>query len=208
MARLRLAPVEYKICPADGIYEGEQCPHCRRPFDPQTVRKMTHDRLILVDVDPSVYERTQRCRCPACDNLYALGEGEVVAHARCTRCAASLFHHEQMRQVWKEAETLLQKARRLDRARQQVTACPHCGERVAPAGWCPLHSPSPLPFGGLPQNLTVVWVRTFNVAESLEKLHRREWLEAQEDAEERPAGGPETETDRLEGDNHAAEHDA
>lgn len=108
--RLRLAPVEYKVCPTDEVkYEGSKCPQCGRPFDPTTVRKLTYDRLILVDVDPPVYEREARFRCSneACKNLY------------------------------------------------EALKCPLC--RTAK-----------------PQRPTIVWVRTFNYAESLEELQARE----------------------------------
>ncbi|MCS6862432.1 MAG: hypothetical protein NZT92_19180 [Abditibacteriales bacterium] len=72
MARLRQAPIEYKVCADCGIeYEGAQCPQCRHAFDPQTTRKVTHDRLILVGVNPPIYEREARFRCKKCGNLYA-----------------------------------------------------------------------------------------------------------------------------------------
>lgn len=74
MPRLRLAPIEYKVCPTDGIeYEGGQCPQCGHSSDPQTVRRVMHDRLILVSVDPLIYKREARLRCSnkECGNLYA-----------------------------------------------------------------------------------------------------------------------------------------
>ena len=63
--RLRLASVEYKVCSTpdcDTKYEGAQCPQCRRPFDAAATRKELADRLILVDVDPPLYEPRHRCR--------------------------------------------------------------------------------------------------------------------------------------------------
>ncbi|HXG21629.1 MAG TPA: hypothetical protein VNN62_21455 [Methylomirabilota bacterium] len=190
--RLRLAPVEYKTCTTAGCemkYEGAQCPKCRQAFTPQQVVKALHDRLILVDVDPPLYEQTQRCRCTECKNLFDLSEHDVIARAQCAACGKPLFQRAQLQKIWQEAETLLQRARKLDRALRQVAACPHCAQSVTVKSWCPLHDPStpPGPTGGLPQNLTVVWVRTFHTAESLEELQQREWLE------DEPGLEPETE---------------
>lgn len=50
MARLRPAPVEYRVCDCGVEYEGAQCPQCSHPFDPATTKKVMHDRLILVAV--------------------------------------------------------------------------------------------------------------------------------------------------------------
>jgi hypothetical protein len=182
--RLRLAPVEYKVCGTEdcsSIYEGAQCPQCRQPFDPGKMRKELHDRLILVDIDPSIYEQTQRCRCTGCKNLYALGESEVVAHAQCGQCQEPLFRREQLQKIWQDAETLLQKARKLDKARGQTPVCPHCTRPVSAVCWCPLsHSIAhSIATSGLPQNPIMVWVRTFHLGESLEELQVREWREGE-----------------------------
>lgn len=72
-ARLRLASVEYKICPACGEpYEGGQCPRDKTTFDETTDRKTTSDRLILVGEYPAIYVPAARFRCTnkECGNLY------------------------------------------------------------------------------------------------------------------------------------------
>ncbi len=185
MARLRLAPVEYKQCSVCGRpYEGAQCPECRHPFDPKTTLKEIKDRLIMVGIDPAVYEPEQRCRCPLCGNLYVVTDTDLVTNAICEQCRQSLFEETQLQRIWKGAETPLQKARRLHQARARLTACPCCEKPPAAVCWCPRTSPphdTSHPYGCLPQRTTVVWVRTFNVAESLHELQSREWLDKGED---------------------------
>ncbi|MGE0681922.1 MAG: hypothetical protein AB7P69_13615 [Candidatus Binatia bacterium] len=202
--RLRLAPVEYKICSTaecDGKYEGGHCPTCKQPFEPGTVVKDLHDRLILVDVDPPVYEQAQRCRCTECKNLFDLSERDLIERVQCPACKKPLFQREQLQKIWKDAETLLQRARRLDRTLRQVSACPDCSHPVTKANWCPLHSGVEFigPAGGLPQNPTLVWVRTFHTTEPWEELQQQEWLEGER------ATGIETES---EVETKSEEHDA
>ena len=177
--RLRLAPVEYKVCSSpdcDTKYEGAQCPRCRRSFDPAATRKELADRLILVDVDPPLYELRQRCRCTACRGIFDLREEVVALRARCEHCQQPLFSRESLHHLWSGATTLLQRARILDRARRQLSTCPHCAQPLPPALWCPLaSSPTHTPTTStLPQNFIVVWVRTFQTRESLEELQLRE----------------------------------
>jgi hypothetical protein len=175
--RLRLAPVEYKMCTtADcgSSYEGDRCPHCRAAFDPTLGRKELADRLILVDVDPAIYEQTHRCRCPVCKNLFDLRAEEVIVRAQCRHCEQPLFSRAQLQTMWGAAETLLQRARKLERARRRLVACPHCEQPIALASWCPLaytvpHAPE---ISGLPQNPIVVWVRTFHSGASFEELQK------------------------------------
>jgi transposase-like protein len=179
--RLRLAPVEYKICTTEyceNRYEGSYCPRCKQAFAPEKIRKDLQDLLILVDVDPPVYEPAQRYRCTDCKNLFDLSEPDVVSRARCNACGQPLLSRRQLETVWKDAETILQRARWLDRARRQMQTCPHCAQPVPSACWCPLHSlfSHAGTTGGLPQNPTVVWVRTFHSLESLEELQDREWM--------------------------------
>lgn len=202
--RLRLAPVEYKTCATTecgGKYEGGHCPTCKQPFEPGTVMKGLHDRLILVDIDPPVYEQAQRCRCTACKNLFDLSERDIIQRVQCPACKKPRFQREQLQKIWKDAETLLQRARRLDRALRQVAACPTCSHPVTNANWCPLHGDAEgiNPAGGLPQNPTLVWVRTFHTAESLEELQRQEWLEGEIQTETEIDNEVETESE---------EHDA
>ena len=210
--RLRLAPVEYKECVTAHCstnYEGSHCPTCRQPFDPRRVRKGLHDRLILVDVDPSVYEQTHRCRCSECKNLFDLSELDVVAGAKCGACGEPLFSKDQMQEIWKGAETLLQRARKLDRARRQMRSCPHCARPVSLISWCPLHDPTSElgGTGGLPQNPIVVWVRTFHTAESLQELQSHEWLQTYGADEEWVLDETETATVREEINHHAQAQD-
>lgn len=200
--RLRLAPVEYKTCTTAGCggkYEGGHCPTCKQPFEPRTTVKGLHDRLILVDVDPPIYEPAQRCRCTDCKNLFDLSERDIVERVQCPSCKQPLFQRQQLQKIWKDAETLLQRARRLDRALRQVSKCAVCAHSITPANWCPLHNDAELinPTGGLPQNPTLVWVRTFHTAESLEELQQQEWLESE------AATAPEGETE-SEGDEYGA----
>ena len=180
--RLRLAPVEYKTCATlgcGGKYEGGHCPTCKQPFEPHKVVKGLHDRLILVDVDPSVYEPAQRCRCTECKNLFELSERVIIERVQCPACQKPLFQREQLQKLWKDADTLLQRARRLDRGLGQLSTCPHCAHSVSRTSWCPLHGNAEAigPTGGLPQNPTLLWVRTFHTVESLEELQQQEWLE-------------------------------
>lgn len=146
-----------------GEYEGDQCPVCRRPFDRQTMRKVIHDRLILVGMDVPVYEQAQRCRCPACRNVYDLSELDITAHAKCAPCGQPLFCKPQLKEIWRDAQTRLQRARKLDRARRKLTHCTSCTHPVDPVCWCS-HSraiPHPTSASGLPQKPLAVWVRTF-----------------------------------------------
>lgn len=196
--RLRLAPVEYKNCTmvgCDSKYEGAQCPSCKQAFSPEHIARGLHDRLILVDVDPPIYEQALRCRCTECKNLFAIEERDLVTRAQCATCAKPLFARQQLLKLWKEAETLLQRARKLDRALRQLPACPHCSQPVRTASWCPLHQSAEEagPTGGLPQNPTVVWVRTFQVAESFEELQQQEWLEGNTELETENEAESETE---------------
>jgi hypothetical protein len=184
--RLRLAPVEYKVCSTpdcDTKYEGAQCPQCRRPFDAAATRKELADRLILVDVDPPFYEPQQRCRCTACKGIFDIREEVVVLRARCEHCQQPLFSRESLHQLWSNADTLLQRARILDRARRQLSICPHCTQPLPTALWCPLASSlsHPLAASTLPQNFLVAWVRTFQTRESIEELQIREWQEEEPD---------------------------
>ncbi len=177
--RLRLAPVEYKVCSSpdcDTKYEGAQCPLCRRPFDAAATRKEPADRLILVDVDPPLYEPRQRCRCTVCKGIFDLREEVVALRARCEHCQQPLFSRELLHQLWSSATTLLQRARTLDRARRQLSTCPHCVRPLPTVLWCPLASSvvHPPTEGALPQNFIVVWVRTFQTRESIEELQMRE----------------------------------
>lgn len=188
--RLRLVPVEYKVCAtADcgGFYEGDRCPHCRAAFEPTRSRKELADRLILVDVDPAIYEQTQRCRCPVCKNLFDLRAEEVIVRAQCQHCEQPLFSRAQLQRMWGDTETLLQRARKLEHARRQRAPCTHCEHPIALESWCPLahavpHAPE---ISGLPQNPIVVWVRTFHSGTSLEELQREApdeaWRAANED---------------------------
>lgn len=173
--RLRLAPVEYKVCAtADcgGTYEGERCPHCHAAFDPTRGQKELADRLILVAVDPAMYEQTHRCRCPVCKNLFDLREENVVVRAQCHHCAQPLFSRTQLRMLWKDMDTLLQRARKLERGRRRLEVCPHCAGSIPLEPWCPLARtvPHASEVSGLPQNSSVVWVRTFHSGASLEEL--------------------------------------
>ena len=180
--RLRLAPVEYKVCAATDCetkYEGAQCPQCRQAFDPTLVRKELADRLILVDVDPPFYEQAQRYRCTVCKGIFALREEDVVRRAQCDQCRQPLFSRESLLKLWRDAETLLQRARKLDRARRQLVACVHCSFPLPAVRWCPLsltlsHAADE---SALPQNPLVAWVRTFQMRESVEELQIREWNE-------------------------------
>ena len=180
--RLRLAPVEYKVCTTADCgspYEGERCPQCRSVFDPARGRKELADRLILVDVDPAIYEQTHRCRCTECKNLFDLCEDDVVGRAQCPHCLQPLFARAQLQTIWRDTETLLQRARKLERGRRQLEVCPHCALTIALNPWCPLadialHTSNA---SGLPQNPIVVWVRTFHSSESLEGLQVREQRE-------------------------------
>jgi len=175
--RLRLAPVEYKVCmTADcgSSYEGERCLRCRAVFEPARARKELADRLILVDVDPAIYEPIYRCRCTVCKNLFDLHAEGVIGRAQCSHCEQPLFSRVQLQTMWRDTATLLHRARKLERARRQLTGCLRCAQPIAFASWCPLartvpHDPD---VSGLPQNPIVVWVRTFHIGESLEELQK------------------------------------
>ena len=100
--RVRLAPVEYKLCSNDDCkspktpktpktqktqetlkYEGNKCPRCKTPFNPKTTRKKAFDRLIVV-TDYEIYELQARLHCKGgidqqnhkieCDNLFSSAE--------------------------------------------------------------------------------------------------------------------------------------
>ena len=187
--RLRIAPVEYKECSTahcQTTYEGQHCPQCRQPFDSQGVKKTLRDRLILVDIDPPVYEPAQRCRCTDCKNLFDLSEHEIAERAICSACQKPLFSRTQIQEIWKDTETLLQRARKLERARRQMRSCVSCDHPIELRSWCPLHDTGCDlgATGGLPQNPLIVWVRTFQTAESVEELQDYEWLQNSEAAEE------------------------
>lgn len=174
MTKLRLVPVEYKVCGTAGCdieYEGETCPRCGQAFEATRGRKRTHDRLILVSEDPPLYEREpSRYRCPDCGNVYGLAMEDIVACARCAACQQPLLSKGQLEQLWKGAQTLLQYARRLDRARREVPGCPHCAHPVLPVCWCPWCRTAlgSRPSRCLPQRATTVWIRTHYVRASLD----------------------------------------
>ncbi|MGE0824213.1 MAG: hypothetical protein AB7G75_22705 [Candidatus Binatia bacterium] len=179
--RLRLASVEYKSCATEdcGVeYEGPACPKCKVGFDPQRIHKRTYKSIILVDADPPVYERELRCACTQCDNLFELSYPVVAQHATCNGCGKSLFEREALPKIWQGTETLLQRARSLDRARRKLTSCSHCENQVTPVCWCPLCSRNDTKSSCLPKRATSVWVRTFAVAESLEEAQLRERIAA------------------------------
>jgi len=91
-----------------------------------------------------------------------------------------------MQEIWKDAETLLQRARKLERARRQLQTCGHCAQPIALKSWCPAHDIGSEvgATGGLPQNPFTVWVRTFQIAESIEELQNHERLQNNDAAEE------------------------
>ena len=105
--RLRLAPVEYKICPeaeCDTEYEGAQCPQCKQPDNPAAVARRTYDRLILADIIPPPYEQAQRCRCPECKSLFELSDKAVIRHAQCASCGKSLFSPEDIQEILEQGK--------------------------------------------------------------------------------------------------------
>lgn len=174
--RLRLVAVESKVCTTcEGKeYEGFRCGQCQRSFNPIKDSRVVHDRLILVDVDPPPYERQHHYRCPACKYLYTLSEDDIIVRAKCRQCQQPLFHEQQLRKIWKGAETLLQHARRLDRERRKKTTCSNtnCQASILAVCWCPLCEASSAPMASscLPQNPIVVWTRTFHAATSFDEL--------------------------------------
>lgn len=138
-------------------YEGDQCPHCNTGFDPKDTRKISVVRLILVDVDPPIYEPMQRLRCTACSNLCDPPQEGLDA----VREAKEL--RRRPRRLRKTAEkhkvdekTLRQKTPQY----LQAFRCPVCCEQ-------------------LPSRPTTVWVRTFITVESLDESQGREWVEHQ-----------------------------
>ena len=173
------------------------------------MRKSLRDRLILVDIDPPVYESAQRYRCTDCKNLFDLSEHDVVERAKCRACREPLFSRVQMQKMWKAAESLLQRARKLERMRRQLRSCPHCDQPVSFLCWCPLHDAASArdANGGLPQNPTLVWVRTFQTAESLDELQSYEGRQQDEADDEWMLNETETTTVSEERNRHAPEHD-
>ena len=163
-----------------GEYEGVQCPWFRHPFEAGTMRKLLHERLILVGTDVPVYEQVERCKCPACKDIYSLPGDDITRNALCSHCNNPLFTKDQLKAMWRGANTLLQRARALDRARKALAQCPQCHQPVQQVCWCPISRSIPHPPGCscLPQRPTLVWVRTFAVEESVDELERREWLES------------------------------
>jgi len=161
--RLRQVPVENKVCADCGHrYEGGCCPGpCDCVFDPQTTRKEARDLLVLVGSHMPLYERRKRCKCPACGNLYELSGDDVTRNVRCQcgRCGEPFFSKDDLRAAWRDAKTLLGRARRTAQMRQGIERCPHCDAKLKPASWCPLCGTH-----RLPQNMTHVWVRTSYVA--------------------------------------------
>lgn len=144
------------------LYEGTRCPRCKKGFDPAVVRVIDKERLIVVDVDPPVYEPTPRCRCPQCKNLFALTESEFVARVQCQHCLEPLFSRTQLQNLWRADDSLLLRARHLDQACRALQTCPHCGEKLEIEGWCPLcrRGNKPPQESCLPGRTGEIWVRT------------------------------------------------
>jgi hypothetical protein len=177
--RIIAADVAYKKCATtdcDTLYEGTRCPRCKEGFDPAVVYVTDKERLVVVDVDPPVYEPTQRCRCPQCKNLFALTEGDVVAHGQCRYCKKSLLSREDLRKLWKKDDSLVLRARHLDNACRKLEHCPQCDTPLSVKCWCPLwrKHENHRDESCLPTRTGEIWVRTFNVIESLDEVQERE----------------------------------
>ena len=167
--RLRPVPVEYKVCTKKGCgawkggvfrpteYEKGECPECGRPFDPATHTVRTRRRWILVDSPQQVYEDAQRVLCPGCETLYdPIPRAAAAAH--CENCGKALFGRTAYRSLWRVADTLRRRARKVGDARSRLGICPSCGRSLEPPKWCPKCGSTTLPL-----RTTRVWRRLAGV---------------------------------------------
>lgn len=183
--RLRYGPVEYKVCPiCEEEYEGSQCLTPGHAFNPERVDKVTHVRLILVNTNPPNYERKECYRCTKCPrHLYDISEDDIVTNARCDECNKPILGRKEIEEIWKEAETLLQKAKRIDKARRKLTVCSYCQKPVTPICWCPICRIDFDHLSCLPKVPLFLWVRVFNVPETREERQFQEWVDEEENDE-------------------------
>ena len=141
--RIIAVNVERKVCATARCqaaeYEGQVCPTCGQGFDPTRVRKTDQELLIVVDVVPTIYAPTQQCRCTQCGNLFELTGQDIVARSRCQHCKTSLFERAQLQRLWRnDGDSLLLRARHLDRACRELGQCSHCHQSLTVECWCPL----------------------------------------------------------------------
>jgi hypothetical protein len=158
MARLRLAPVEFKVCHEcsgpDSTYEGLKCVHCGADFREDRTMRVLRRLLILVDADPPPYEPALRFHCSGCGNYYELssdwGDREADRFEAFQAARGMLRDPESLRESARsrnvDAETLEGKIRH----KLGTVNCPLCGDPVNDMQCAP---PRP----------TVVWVRNFEL---------------------------------------------
>ncbi len=168
VVRIRLAPVEYKVCVCKQEYEGDTCTanSCHRRFQAAEMKKILLDLIIL----DGRYNRVQRLRCPKCENLYDVQiEKEDIA---CPSCKKNLL--KQYCSKCNELYRLESKAFRCpscgstwlpeDRAvlnfvKKRMMQCPFCRASLAPQT---VGCPSCKKLDTLPQRFIYVWIRNFS----------------------------------------------
>lgn len=142
-ARLRLVPVESKVCRGcQGEYEGDQCPECRMPPDAHT-RRRTSPRIICVGAELPTYEREERLRCTnrECRNVYKLpdewGEWEQIRKAKEWQ-----KYPGRLPESMRDQQIDVRRLRQAIATRLAALHCPLCAARA-------------------PRRATTVWVRQF-----------------------------------------------
>lgn len=139
-------------------YEGETCPACREKHNPDYVRRITEDRIIVVDQDPPPYRREPRVRCRVCTHLMTFDD--LACLTRCQRCGEDLWPKEEVATILRRAQGPLSQAAYLIRAMAEMGSCPHCGVefRSECCPFCRMKTESSRDTC-LSQRLSWVWVR-------------------------------------------------
>jgi hypothetical protein len=167
--RLQFVPIVQNLCPQHGKFEGPICTANDRPFDPQTMRSVKSDRVILADTFldglPPPYSIDEFLRCPQCGNYYQIVPASfhgrpfpwcvhvIARHPLASRLAAA-----------GAAGNDLATARIMEQMRAEANACMKCPPghpRFLPIPWCPLHPlvPHAANEPALPDSVTLLWVR-------------------------------------------------
>ena len=148
LPRVRTVPVEFSVCGScDTKYEGERCVVCDKSFDSSAMRRIAREWLIPVGVDPELYDREQRLRCPEFGEHYAALRGSKPQQ----RLGA------EWENLYKPDSIPPDEVKELLRAYRAYMKRKRDGQPSAPAGFwdCPLCGRVP------PPRVSHIWARTW-----------------------------------------------
>lgn len=171
MARLRRAYVEHRQCgrpDCGAVGLGDSCEQCGDSYRLDALR-VVKEQLIMVDVQPPLFEREERWHCTARDSdghqcemlIEPPNLTDLADTVRRCDCGAEFFSAQERDAILGvRSLAKLTKARRLDALRKSLQACAHCGRPPPQLLWCPRCFAHSTATGGLPMRPTWVYVRS------------------------------------------------